>query len=146
MPFAARHGICRPDHRLRVILLATALVATQACADRNRPVPAPRSPRSVPRSVVRPARYEVTAYCRGRTTSAGAPVREGMVAADSSLLPIGTVVRITGLPGGYDGTFRVMDTGPAIRGRRLDLYIADCRTAIQFGRRTATVSIVRSAP
>jgi 3D (Asp-Asp-Asp) domain-containing protein len=140
---AVRHGVCRIGRGLKVILLAFAMVATQACAGRVRPAAAPRRPRQATRAA---ARYEVTAYCKGRITSAGVPVRVGTVAADSSLLPIGTVIRITGLPRRYDGTFRVMDTGPDIRGRRLDLYIADCREAIRFGRRSATVSIVRPAP
>jgi hypothetical protein len=40
----------------------------------------------------------------------------------------------------------VMDTGLKIRGRRIDLYLSDCRQAVRFGRqsvshRSATVAI-----
>jgi 3D (Asp-Asp-Asp) domain-containing protein len=143
---ATRHGVCRGQPGVKLIVLVIALIlavaATQACAGRVRPA---ASPRATSRAATRPAGYEVTAYCKGRITSAGTRVREGIVAADSSLLPIGTVIRIAGLPRGYDGTFRVLDTGAAIRGRRLDLYIADCREAVRFGRRSATVTIVRPA-
>jgi 3D (Asp-Asp-Asp) domain-containing protein len=67
---------------------------------------------------------------------------EGIVAADPAILPMGSKIRLTGLNGRYDGDYVVQDTGTAIRGRRIDLYIRDCREAVRFGRRTAAVSIL----
>ena len=115
-----------------------ALLVAQGCARAPRPrQPAQRVPAAVPAS------YTVTAYCMGTTTAAGTRVAPGVVAADPKVLPLGTVIRLAGLAGRYNGTYTVMDTGSKIRGRRLDLYLRDCREAIRFGRRTGRVSIVR---
>jgi 3D (Asp-Asp-Asp) domain-containing protein len=89
--------------------------------------------------------FVATAYCQGTITASGARVRDGFVAADPAVLPLGTVIRVSGLERRYNRTYRVMDTGGAIRGRRIDLYIRNCDEAIRFGRRSATVSIVRPA-
>jgi 3D (Asp-Asp-Asp) domain-containing protein len=72
-------------------------------------------------------------------------VTRGIVAADPDVLPLGTVIRVAGLPGRYDGVYTVMDTGASIRGRRLDVYLASCAEAVRFGRHTARVSVVRKA-
>jgi 3D (Asp-Asp-Asp) domain-containing protein len=79
----------------------------------------------------------------GTTTAAGTRVTDGIVAADPKVLPLRTVIRLAGLDGRYNGIYTVMDTGPAIRGRRLDLYLRDCAEAVRFGRRSARVAIVR---
>jgi 3D (Asp-Asp-Asp) domain-containing protein len=83
-----------------------------------------------------------TAYCSGTITAAGTTVAEGIVAADPTLLPLGTVIRIAGLAKPYDGIYTVMDTGPKIQGRRVDLYIADCSKATRFGRRSVQVTVL----
>jgi rare lipoprotein A len=92
--------------------------------------------------------FMATAYCTGTATgtatSAGTPVAEGIVAADPTLLPIGTVIRVTGLSKSYRGDYTVMDTGSRIRGRRLDVYIADCAQAVRFGRRSVGVTVLQS--
>ena len=113
-----------------------ALVVAQGCA-RNRPRQLPRIQPSQPVS------FTVTAYCNGKTTAAGTRVSEGFVAADPRVLPLGTVIRLAGLDGRYNGTYTVMDTGPKVRGRRLDLYLRDCAEAVRFGRRSGRVSIAR---
>jgi len=83
----------------------------------------------------------VTAYCTGRITAAGTRVTKGVVAADLRVLPLGTVIMLTGVDGRYNGTYTVMDTGPRVRGHRLDLYLRDCAEAVRFGRRSGRVSI-----
>jgi len=55
---------------------------------------------------------------------------------------MGTVIRLTGLDR-FNGTYTVMDTGPNVRGRRLDLFMRDCAEAVRFGRRSGRVSVVR---
>jgi 3D (Asp-Asp-Asp) domain-containing protein len=65
-----------------------------------------------------------------------------MVAADPAVLPLGSRIRLTGLTARYDGDYVVRDTGTAVRGRRIDLYIRDCLEAVKFGRRTASLSIL----
>lgn len=84
--------------------------------------------------------FRATAYClKGRTATGGA-VRRGIVAADTRLLPLGTKIYING--GGYSGTYTVTDTGGAVRGNILDIWVPSCSEAMRFGRRTVTVSIV----
>ena len=113
-----------------------ALVVAQGCA-RNRPRQPPRI------QLTQPMSFTVTAYCAGTTTAAGTRVAEGVVAADPRVLPLGTVIRLAGLDGRYNGTYTVMDTGPKVRGRHLDLYLRDCAEAVRFGRRSGRVSVAR---
>ena len=87
--------------------------------------------------------FSVTAYCTGRITQSGARVKPGMAAADPRVLPVGSTIRVDGQGRAYDGIYTVTDTGPAIKGRELDLYIADCAEAKRFGRRTMRVEVLR---
>jgi 3D (Asp-Asp-Asp) domain-containing protein len=90
-----------------------------------------------------PLVFTATAYCTGSVTASGIPVSKGMVAADPAVLPLGTRIRIT-RAAPYNGTYWVLDTGGAIRKRRLDLYIPDCAAARQFGRRSVHVTVISS--
>jgi len=89
--------------------------------------------------------FTATAYCTGRVTASGAAVSRGVVAADPAVLPIGTTIQITGAAP-YDGSYRVLDTGPGVRNRHVDLYIPDCAAARHFGRRSVQVTIVNRGP
>jgi 3D (Asp-Asp-Asp) domain-containing protein len=111
-----------------------------ACRPRVAPQPTPAGPtlRPPPR---RFATFVATAYCQRGITAAGTPVREGVAAADPRVLPLGTVIRIE-QAAGYDGSYTVLDTGRRVRGRRIDLYLPDCRSAVRFGRRRVLVAIV----
>ncbi|MBM3750473.1 MAG: hypothetical protein FJW21_04735 [Acidimicrobiia bacterium] len=91
----------------------------------------------------RTVRFEVTAYCKGETTAAGVRVRAGMAAADPKVLPLGSVVRIEGVPTAYEGIYTVLDTGPEVQGRELDVYMWSCYEALDFGRRRAAVTVLR---
>ncbi len=118
-----------------LVVVAGVLLAAEGCAKRIHPAgPSPAGRGDV---------YIATAYCAGRTTAAGTRVARGVVAADPSVLPLGTVIRVTGLARPYNGVYTVSDTGSAIRGRRLDLYIGNCTEALRFGRQPARVSILR---
>ena len=88
--------------------------------------------------------FVATAYCQGTTTASGVSVRRGFVAADPAVLPLGSVIRVQ-QSGRYDGVYTVMDTGPKVQGRHVDLFIESCAAAKQFGRRTIRVSIVDAA-
>ena len=87
--------------------------------------------------------FTTTAYCKGAVTSSGVPVQSGIAAADPSLLPIGSVLSLRMSDGKYDGVYTVLDTGPAVQGRELDIYMWNCNEALAFGRRTARVTILR---
>jgi 3D (Asp-Asp-Asp) domain-containing protein len=87
--------------------------------------------------------FDATAYCKGQTTAAGVNVRRGIAAADPKLLPVGSVVTLaTGDPE-YDGVYTIMDTGPKIQGRVLDLYVWSCHEALKFGRRPIEDTVLR---
>lgn len=74
-------------------------------------------------------RFQATAYCKGDTTAAGIAVRHGMAAADATLLPLGSVVYVETDDTRYSGVWTVLDTGPEIKGRELDLYMWSCNAA-----------------
>jgi len=91
----------------------------------------------------RTVRFQVTAYCKGTTTASGVRVRAGMAAADPKVLPLGSVIRLEGVPAKYEGIYTVLDTGPAVQGRILDIYMWSCYEALDFGRRPAAVTVLR---
>jgi 3D (Asp-Asp-Asp) domain-containing protein len=88
-------------------------------------------------------RFTATAYCKGTTTASGVNVRSGIAAADPDLLPVGSVVKIDRLGSRYDGVYTVMDTGPKVHGRHLDIYIWNCNEALQLGRRPMVITVLR---
>jgi len=69
-------------------------------------------------------------------TASGTKARPGTLAADTSLYPFGTVMKIPGY--GYG---RVEDRGGAIRGRHIDLYFKSRKEALRWGKRTQEVQI-----
>jgi 3D (Asp-Asp-Asp) domain-containing protein len=118
----------RGGRRISVVLLAVAL---HACA-------------SVPVRRGTEMRFTATAYCDRGVTRSGTQVREGVLAADPALLPLGSVVRI--IEAGdrrYERTYSVMDTGARVRGRRIDLYVRSCDEARRFGVRRVSLEVVR---
>jgi len=87
--------------------------------------------------------FTATAYCKGDTTASGVGVRTGVAAADPALLPVGSVVRLETPSPRYSGVWTVMDTGPAVRGRTVDLYLWSCKEALVFGRRSVRLTVLR---
>lgn len=87
--------------------------------------------------------FEATAYCRGTTTASGVAVRAGIAASDPKMLPTGSVIQVDGLKAPYAGIYTVLDTGPEIQGREVDLYIWNCDEAVRFGRQKVTVTVLR---
>lgn len=98
---------------------------------------------------------EVTAYspdarscgkwADGQTASGYSVYTNGMhlVAADTDLLPFGSIVSI---PGYDDGEpVPVLDRGGAIKGKRLDVLFPTHERAMQWGRQTLTVTVWRYA-
>jgi 3D (Asp-Asp-Asp) domain-containing protein len=142
--------------------VAMLLLTVSACAHGVHPaappqtpppqVPAPQAPppeepppqvptTQAPAPPATPLLFTATAYCTGSITASGIPVSKGVVAADPAVLPLGTRIRIT-RAAPYNGTYWVLDTGGAIRKRRLDVYIPDCAAARQFGRRSIHVTVI----
>jgi 3D (Asp-Asp-Asp) domain-containing protein len=90
-----------------------------------------------------PIRFDATAYCKGETTAAGVAVRAGIAAADPALLPLGSVIQVDTEAPGFSGVWTVLDTGPEIKGRELDLYVWSCHEALAFGRQPVRTTILR---
>lgn len=87
--------------------------------------------------------FSATAYCKGLVTRAGVAVQAGVVAADPALLPIGSIVELGTDDTTYDGIYTVLDTGPEIRGREVDIYMWSCHEALRFGRRPVRLTVLR---
>lgn len=128
---------------MRSYLLTIAfLVLVAACARVPAPVvppPAPRAPATEPKTGL--LNFEATAYSIQGKTASGSPARQGVVAADPDVLPLGSRIRIEGA-GRYSGEYLVADTGRTIRGREIDIFIADHGEARRFGRRDVKVEIL----
>lgn len=90
-----------------------------------------------------PLRFTATAYCKGQTTKSGVAVRTGIAAADPDLLPVGSVIQIGNTLEEYAGIWTILDTGPKVHGRHVDLYVWSCHEALAFGRRPVQVSVLR---
>ena len=88
-------------------------------------------------------RFTATAYCKGTTTASGVNVRTGIAAADPDILPVGSVIHVERVPEKYSGIYTVMDTGPSVQGRQIDIYMWSCYEALAFGRRTIQVNVLR---
>ena len=87
--------------------------------------------------------FSATAYCKGKTTASGLEVRTGIAAADDSILPVGSVVNVATDNPRYNGVYTIMDTGPRVQGRLLDLYMWSCHEALAFGRKRIQVTVLR---
>ncbi len=116
------------------IVLALAISANMGCAFG---ASAQRTP------PIRTLQVEVTAYCDQGETASGVQTRRGIVAADPDVLPLGSRIRVEGLAGRHNGTYDVEDTGSAVKGRIIDIFMADCDAAKRFGRQTARVQVLR---
>ena len=86
--------------------------------------------------------FEATAYCLedgngdGVTATGTIPQEDRTVGVDPDIIPYGTELIINGRPG-----YVAEDTGGAINGNRLDIYMTDREDCLQFGRQTVRVEI-----
>jgi 3D (Asp-Asp-Asp) domain-containing protein len=87
--------------------------------------------------------FTATAYCKGTTTASGVGVRTGIAASDPALLPVGSVINITTGNAKYNGVYTIMDTGPKVQGRIIDVYMWSCHEALAFGRRQIELTVLR---
>ncbi|HEX4947456.1 MAG TPA: 3D domain-containing protein [Blastocatellia bacterium] len=88
-----------------------------------------------------PRSFQATAYSlRGRTRS-GTSVRRGVIAADPRVLPLGSTVHLKA--GNYTGVYLVQDTGKAIKGKRIDVWMPSSREARTFGRQNVRLTVLK---
>ena len=114
-----------------IIVLCIALSPWSAEAARRRT----RTPRTTT--------FIANAYCQSGRTQSGLRTRTGTVAADPRVLPLGSRVRIEGGKAVRRGVYTVTDTGGGVKGRRLDIYIPNCRAARAFGVQRVRVATLR---
>ena len=88
-----------------------------------------------------PVPVQLTAYCLQGTTRRDNLVREGIVAADPKLFPLGRYVELY-IGRRYHGRFLVDDTGGRIRDGILDIWTPNCSDARRFGRQRGTAVLV----
>lgn len=87
--------------------------------------------------------FTATAYCKGTTTASGVGVRTGIAASDPAILPVGSVINITARDAKYNGVYTIMDTGPKVQGRLIDVYMWSCYEALDFGRQQIELTVLR---
>ena len=98
-------------------------------------------PDSLPAAAITaPQLYVATAYSLPGRTASGMRVAKGIIAADPRVLPLGTRVRLDAGP--YSGEYVVADTGSAVRGRKIDVWVPSYREACRFGRRQIKLSVL----
>ena len=73
----------------------------------------------------------------GTRTATGATAGYGVIAVDPSVIPMGTRMYIPGYGYGV-----AADTGGAIRGNKIDLCFDSLSSALAWGRRTVTITIL----
>jgi 3D (Asp-Asp-Asp) domain-containing protein len=87
---------------------------------------------------------ECTAYCSGTHTATGTRVRVGAVAVDPKVIPLKSKLYILAADGTswMYGYAVAEDTGGAVKGNIVDLYMPDYDDCINFGRRKATIYVL----
>jgi 3D (Asp-Asp-Asp) domain-containing protein len=126
-----------PEQTLAVMPdLAAELEESARAASMPPPPPVPEFP------VAATMEMNSTAYCLRGNMRTGVRTRDGMAAGDPSVLPLGSVVRVTHPDGRPVGIFVIMDTGGAIRGNKIDIYMESCAEARRWGRRPVVAEVL----
>lgn len=74
----------------------------------------------------------------GNVTAIGTPLRWGVVAVDPNYIPLGSHLKIQG----FDNIFVAEDTGGAVKGYWVDIWLPDVASAVQFGVQRRPVTIL----
>ena len=93
--------------------------------------------------VARRLELRSTAYCLRGSMRTGVRTRNGMAATDPSVIPLGSVIRVSRPDGRLIGLFVAMDTGGAIRGNRIDLYMNSCSEALDWGYQQVIAEVIQ---
>ncbi len=110
------------------------IAAQQAIAPAaSAPVTTPATPTPAPAGA-RSLTVVATAYALPGSTATGLPVGPGIVAVDPTVIPFGTHMTI---PGYGEGV--AADTGSAIKGARIDVWVPTEAQAQQWGVQTVTI-------
>ena len=85
--------------------------------------------------------FTATAFSVEGTGASGKWSHPGTVAADRSVLPLNSRIRI--YAGKYSGEYTVEDTGNRVDGHHIDLYMPSRAEAKKFGRQRVKVVVLR---
>lgn len=125
--------------RLILALLLTLLLPLPAYAPHPLQVPVPaEQEHPMPTILIMTA----TAYSWGcgtgdNLTATMTPVREGVIAVDPQIIPLGSRVEILGL-----GVFVAEDVGGAIKGYKIDIWMNSQDKALQWGKKEVHVRVI----
>ena len=86
--------------------------------------------------------FIATAFSTEGTGAAGKWSHPGAVAADRSVLPLNSRIRIYGA-GRYSGEYTVEDTGNKVDGHHIDVFMPSRAEAKKFGRQRVKVVVLR---
>lgn len=89
-----------------------------------------------PKPPMRPLRVMATAYALRGHTASGAYTRMGTIAVDPRVIPLGTRLYVPGY-----GWGQAQDTGGAIRGNVIDLWMPSNRHCFAWGVRTVDILV-----
>jgi 3D (Asp-Asp-Asp) domain-containing protein len=103
----------------------------------------PAAPAPVQKGHKRPAgeEFHATAYCVPGLTKAGVKTAPGLVSADPSVIPLGSMIYVE--TPFMSGIYQVMDTGELIKGKIIDIFVPSYESAKSFGRRIVKVKVLR---
>lgn len=73
-----------------------------------------------------------------RTATGTTPKANRTIAVDTSVIPLGSILYIEGY-----GYFIAEDTGSAVKGRRIDVFVNNHKEALQNGKRIANVYLLK---
>ena len=104
---------------------------------------APEEPAASAFPVRETMELSATMYCLRGEMRTGVRTRDGMAAGDPRVLPLGSVVRVAHPDGRPIGIFVIMDTGGAIKGNKLDIYVDSCPEAVRWGRRPVVAEVLQ---
>ncbi|HYP14186.1 MAG TPA: 3D domain-containing protein [Bryobacteraceae bacterium] len=122
-------------HKNLLVVLSLLGLSVAVTADEQRKQPKGRFAKA--------KQFVARAYSSGTLTALGKKPIPGLtIAADPKVLPLGATVHVGGA-GEYSGVYQVGDTGGAIKGNKIDVFVASRDEAIQFGKRLVHVSVLR---
>lgn len=122
---------------------STAATSTKTTSKKTTDNKSGSSSQSKPASSSGAKTFRATAYTHtGNKTRTGVWPKQGMIAVDPKVIPLYTKVYVE-FPSGWthlNGYYQAMDTGGAIKGDIIDVFVDDETTARKFGRRTVKIS------
>ena len=85
-------------------------------------------------------KVEATAYCGDEITSLGIkPTPYRTIAVDPKVIPYGSIIYIPE----YKALFKAEDTGSAIKGKRIDIFLSNEDECKEFGRKNIRIYVLK---